>query len=339
MKERQSIDMKNDIFISSRVRLARNIDSFPFFLKDERAHGLSNTVFAVLKQMDKCEMYKMSEFDDIMAFAIMERHLISADLIKNKRSGAVIVGDDEAVSIMLNEEDHIREQCILKGLNLKQAYDRLGYIDRALAKELKFAYHKSYGYLTSCLTNLGTGLRASVMMFLPALALTKNIDDCLKSVARAGMVVRGVYGEGSEPSGFIYQVSNSKSLGITEHEIIESVELAAMSLAKAEQAARNMLIERDAAMMKDKIMRSYGILSHCHILPYSEFLSLVAFIKMGIYYGILSTKDNDALHDLIEQMGPASLEVEITNKKINIDKDIFRAIQVIKNLNKNIFVN
>jgi len=331
--------VKNDIFISSRTRLARNIDSFPFFLKDDRALSLTKTVYAILRQMDKFEIYKMSDFDDITAFAIMERHLISADLIKNKKFGAVIVGDDEAVSIMLNEEDHIREQCIFKGLNLKESYDRLKFIDRALSKELKFAYHKNYGYLTSCLTNLGTGLRASVMMFLPALALTKNIDDCLKNVTRAGMVVRGVYGEGSEPAGFIYQISNSRSLGITEHEIIESVDLAARSLAKAEQAARDMLIEKDFSYMRDKILRSYGILSHSYILPYNEFLSLIAFIKLGIYYGFLNIKDADILNDLIEQMGPASLGVEIASKKLNIDKDIMRAMQTIKSFKRNITVN
>jgi len=324
--------IKNDIFISSRVRLARNIEGLPFFLKDDRAVALGKTVFSTLRQMDKFEMYKMSEFDDITALAMMERHLISADLVKNKKYGSVIVGDDESVSIMLNEEDHIREQCIYKGLNLKQSYERLGYIDRALAKELKFAYHRTYGYLTSCLTNLGTGLRASAMMFLPALALTKNIDDCLKNVARGGMAVRGVYGEGSETAGFIYQISNSRSLGITEFDIIEGVELAAISLAKAEAAARDMLIEKDAAGIKDKILRSFGILSHCYNLSYSEFLSLIAFIKLGIYYGFINVKDYDKLNDLVVQMGPASLAAERESQRSLEDKDIIRAVMAAKGI-------
>jgi len=320
--------MKNDIFISSRLRLARNIDGYPFFLKDDRAAGLISTVFSTLRQMDKVNIYKMSDFDGATALAMMERHLISADLIKNKRYGAAIVGDDEAISIMLNEEDHIREQCIYKGLNLKKSYERLGYIDRALAKELKFAYHQTYGYLTSCLTNLGTGLRASVMMFLPALAITKNIDECLKNIARGGMTVRGVYGEGSDSAGFIYQISNSRTLGITEHDIIEGVELAAMSLAKAESTARNMLIERDVVVIKDKILRSYGILSHCYNLPYSEFLSHIALIKLGIYYGFINIAEFDKLNDLIVQMGPASLAVEAAGQKGSMDKDVLRAAMV-----------
>lgn len=322
-----------DIVLSSRVRLARNINGYPFFLKDERAVLLAKTVSDSLKKIDRFNLYRMSAFEDATAVAMMERHLVSADLIKNRRFGAVVISEDENVSIMLNEEDHIREQCILKGLSLKDAYDRLILIDRALSGEMQFAFSPTYGYLTSCLTNLGTGLRASVMMFLPALTLTKSLEDCLNGVARLNMAVRGVYGEGSDSSGYIYQISNQRTLGITESEIILAVESAAGHIAQAEIRARDFLIKTAPIETKDRILRSYGILTNCYRLSHGEFVNLIAFIKLGIHYGLLENSDPAVLDELITDMGPANICRDIAGMSAP-ERDALRAERVVKELRR-----
>lgn len=328
----------DDIILSSRIRLARNIDGYPFFLKDERASLLVKTVADKLKKIDRFNLYPMSKFADTEALAMMERHLISQDLIKNKKYGAVVVSEDESISIMLNEEDHIREQCILSGLSLEQAYQKLSLIDATLASELKFAFSPTFGYLTSCLTNLGTGMRASVMMFLPALTLTKSLESCLNSVTRLNMAVRGVYGEGSESSGFIYQISNQRSLGISEKDIYQSVQSAANHIASAEIKAREYLFSANPSELKDKILRSYGILTNCYKISYNELLNHIAFIKLGAFYNMLSINDYKALNDFIIEMGPANISIHIKDNS-SLERDIKRAENCRKRLSKFILLN
>lgn len=327
----------NDIILSSRIRLARNIDGYPFFLKDERASLLAKTVADKLKKIGRFSFYHMSKFADTEALAMMERHLISQDLIKNKKFGAAVVSEDESISFMLNEEDHIREQCILSGLSLEQAYQKISLIDAALATELKFAFSPTFGYLTSCLTNLGTGMRASVMMFLPALTLTKSLERCLNSVTRFNMAVRGVYGEGSESSGFIYQISNQRSLGITEKDIYQSVESAANHIATAEIKAREYLIKSNPNEIKDKILRSYGVLTNCYMINHNEFLNHIAFIKLGAFYKMLSIIDYKGLNDFITDMGPANISIHLKDNS-PLERDIRRAENCRKRLSKFILV-
>ncbi len=327
----------NDIILSSRIRLARNIEDYPFFLADERALVLAKTVADKLKKIDRFSLYSMSKFDDSQALAMMERHLISLDLIKNKKFGAAVVSEDESVSIMLNEEDHIREQCILSGLALEQAYNKINLIDATLGSEIKFAFSPTYGYLTSCLTNVGTGMRASVMMFLPALTLTKSLEGCIRSVTRLNMAVRGVYGEGSESSGFIYQISNQRTLGITEKDIWQSVQSAAEHIAVAEVKARDYLIRTNPSEVKDKILRSYGILTNCYKLNYNEFINHIAFIKLGAHYKMLNFTDLKKLDEFITEMGPANISIHLKDVSPQ-ERDIIRAENCRKRLKKLVIV-
>ena len=214
----------DDVVISSRIRLARNVNDIPFpsRLNDERASLIARKVYDSLQAGDSYDLYKMSNISEIDGNVLMEKHLISADLLNNNQFGAAIINESETVSIMINEEDHIREQSILKGFNLKEAYEKINAVDDCIAARIRFAFDPRLGYLTSCPTNLGTGLRASVMMFLPGLSITKNLDSCVNAVSRLNMTVRGVYGEGSDADGFLYQVSNQKTLGVSESEIIQS---------------------------------------------------------------------------------------------------------------------
>jgi protein arginine kinase len=328
--------MNNDIVLSSRVRLARNIDGYPFFLQDERAALITKTVSETLKKIDKFQLFRMIKLEDSMATALVERHLISPDLVKNKNAGAVVISDDEKISVMLSEEDHLRLQCILSSFSLDEAFERISRIDKTLSSELNFAFSNKYGYLTSCLTNLGTGMRASVMMFLPALTLSGSLEQCFAGITRLSMAVRGVYGEGSEASGFIYQISNQRTLGITEQEIIQSVKAAAMHIINSEIKAREFIFSSMPDEIKDRILRSYGTLTKCHKLSYKEFMNLISYVKLGVYYKMFTQKDTEEIGRLIIETGPANIGIKLL-EDTPLERDKLRAEEVRRRLKSNIF--
>ena len=206
----------NDVVVTSRVRLARNADGLPYphKLNDDRALLLVRKVYdAVNKrkssdnggeyETDDYALYRMDALDAIDGEVLREKHLISNDLLENKKYGAAIINGSETVSVMVGEEDHIRAQCILQGFNLPEAYRKVNGVDDDISKAVKFAYDSKLGYLTSCPTNIGTGMRASAMMFLPGLGITRNLEQCVSAVARLNMTIRGVYGEGSEADGYL----------------------------------------------------------------------------------------------------------------------------------------
>ena len=224
-------DLYKGNIIMSRVRLARNISGYPFSVQDVKtAKELVKKVNRALVRTDTFDLFFMSNLSELKLEAMKERHLISQNLIENKSCGAALINQDESISIMVNEEDIIREQCFMKGLCLKEAYKRLDRIDDELAKNLDLAFDNNFGYLTACPTNLGTGLRASVMMFLPALAMTKRIKGLENALSKSGITVRGYDGEGSQARGNLYQISNSVTLGVTEDEILTNLKNAATSI-------------------------------------------------------------------------------------------------------------
>ncbi|MCH5164510.1 MAG: ATP--guanido phosphotransferase [Clostridiales bacterium] len=293
----------SNIILSSRVRLARNLDGMPF--RGVNPAQISPKTMEALRATDSYILYSMAALNPLEQTRLVERHLISKELIDN--GGTAIIRSDNKVSVMIGEEDHIREQCILPGPQLKEAYGELKQIDKTLGGAFKFAYDKTYGYLTSCLTNVGTGMRASVMMFLPALSLTGSLSRCISGVTRLNMAVRGVFGEGSKAEGYVYQISNQKTLGITENDIVSSVENVVSHIVESELRAREALMQSNPAGLTDKILRSFGLLSNCYMISKSEFMDLIAFVKLGIYYNILDCSDYAALEDLITEVQPASL--------------------------------
>lgn len=323
----QNID---DVVISSRIRLARNVNDIPFpsRLNDERASLIARKVYDALQANDNYDLYKMSNIGEIDGNVLMEKHLISADLLHNNQFGAAIINESETVSVMINEEDHIREQSILKGLQLREAYQKINAVDDDIAARIQFAFDPQLGYLTSCPTNLGTGLRASVMMFLPGLTITKNLDDCVNAVSRLNMTVRGVYGEGSDADGFIYQVSNQKTLGVSEAEIIESVETSINHIVDAELRSRQALLQHNEVELKDRILRAWGVLTNAYTLSTEEFMRLAAFVKLGVYYDWIHVTDAARLEKLITEAQPANL-INISGKKLDAaERDLYRASYV-----------
>lgn len=323
----------NDVVLTSRVRLARNVVDLPFpnKLNDKRAGAIASKVFEAVSKNETFDIYKMSSISEVDGNVLREKHLISPDLLVSEQ-GAAIINEQENISIMINEEDHIREQCILTGLNLEQAFNKINVIDDAIASEVKFSYDARLGYLTSCPTNLGTGMRASAMMFLPGLSITRNLEKCVNAVARLNMTIRGIYGEGSGADGYLYQISNQKTLGISEQEILEAVKASIGHIAEAEFKARRELLESNENALRDQIMRAWGIITNAYSLDSKEFMKLLALVKLGSYYGFIKITATERLDKLFSDGQPASIVALSGKQSDESARDIYRAAYVAKTL-------
>ena len=255
----------------------------------------------------------------------MEDHLISSELINNSDISGVAISLDNTVSIMVNEEDHIREQCFLDGLSLKRAYDIISDIDQELSQSLNFAYDEKLGFLTACPSNVGTGLRASVMMFLPGIALTNNVQEMVNAVSSFGLCVRGAYGEGSSASGYLFQISNQFSLGKTEEEIVQLVESTALKICDLEIRARKLLLDNNQDALTDEVLRAYGTVSNCFKISTAEAIDLLSKVKLGADIDLIQLKDDKVVSELIKNVSPIKIN-KLSNKALSeLDRDKFRA--------------
>ena len=327
------------VVVSSRVRLARNLQDtpFPHKLHDDRAAAIIRKVYEAVNgtnvedQNGAFTLYRMATIDEIDGNVLKEKHLISADLLESPY-GAAVIDEGGVCSIMVNEEDHIRAQCILPGFRLQDAYEAVSRLDDVIAQRVQYAYDKRLGYLTACPTNVGTGMRASAMMFLPGLSITHNLESCVRAAARLNMATRGVYGEGSEADGYLYQISNQKTLGVTEQEVLSSVQASIGHIADAELQARKVLLAASEGELRDKIQRAYGILCNAYKLSTQEFMSLLAMVKLGVHYGILKVTDASRLERLVTEGQPANI-LDLSGKALDAaERDIFRAAYVSKTL-------
>ncbi|MDI3518881.1 MAG: protein arginine kinase [Caldanaerobacter sp.] len=329
-----------DVVLSSRIRLARNVKDIPFptVMTEEQGKKVielarkailgSNTILST--QFTEYEMKKLTPLD---RQALVEKHLISPDLSQNIKTGYALIKDDNTVSIMVNEEDHLRIQCILPGLKLDESWDMADKIDDLIEETIDYAYDEKIGYLTSCPTNVGTGIRASVMVHLPALTITGQISNILNSVSKIGMAVRGIYGEGTQALGDIYQISNQVTLGQSEKEIIENIEGVAKQIISSERRAREELYKKQRVQIEDRVGRAFGILSHAKVMSTKEYMTLMSDVRLGIVLGILSV-DLDKLDRLITQIQPANLQ-KIYGMQLNpYERDVKRAEYVSTQLNK-----
>jgi len=326
----------DDIVISSRVRLARNIKKFPFPSKLDIDKG-RELVTLVENEFYKSSYFKsnyetiyMWESDDITNTSYLERHLISDRLIQNRNGSAFIKDKNELVSIMINEEDHLRLQCIVGGLNLKEAYAELNKIDDLLEETLDYAYDKDLGYLTTCPTNVGTGLRASVMIHLPALTKSGAIDRLVNMLGKMGMTLRGLFGEGSKGYGNIYQISNQVTLGPSEEEIIDSLLAIVNNIIIEEKSVRDRYLKSYEYETKDKIMRALGILKYSMVLTSKEALNLMSYIRLGIEMGIIKEVDKRLLNTLIVETLSATMQRNAGKKMNEKERDIVRA-EILRN--------
>lgn len=326
----------SSIVMSSRIRLARCLAKTPFpsRLSDEKGYEVLLKINNALKDL-KLTLYKCKNLPELDGELLREKHLISSDLLERKEMSGVLLSEDETIAIMINEEDHVREQCIMPGLSLLQAYEKLDRIDDELLAKLDIAFDGDLGFLNSCITNVGTGMRASVMLFLPALTMLGEINSHINALSNQGFTVRGVYGEGSGSNGYIYQVSNSRCLGLTEKEIINGVDASVRRLCNLEIAAREKLLTANHDEIYDKVCRSYGILTSCYMLGTEEFMKLAGEVKIGLALGLLKFKDNYIIDKLIFKCMPSSL-AKIAGTAMNeVETNKFRAEFVRKFLSEN----
>lgn len=300
-----------DIVLSSRVRLARNLRDFPFPSRLGASAG-DAVVEAVSKAVPRLNeiaagrpgsdrrygLYRLSELSSLDRQVLVEKHLISPDLTKNE-FGAVILSNDESVSIMINEEDHLRIQCLMPGLQLDGAWRLADKVDDALGEVVNYAFSDSQGFLTTCPTNLGTGLRASVMMHLPGLVLSKQAPRILGTLPKVGVVVRGFYGEGSQAQGNLFQVSNQITLGQTETDIIDNLSSVVRQLVERERSAREWLARQWKDRLEDRVYRAYGLLTNARVMTSDEALRLLSDLRLGIDLKIIPHVPSQVFNDLI----------------------------------------
>ncbi len=306
------------IVISTRIRLARNFASFPFPSKMTEAQA-EDTVALVrerLRALDDFSEYNLTTLRTEEAKMLQEQYLISPALMKSKGSAAFI-SSDKAISIMVNEEDHLRQQYICSGFDLFKAYERISGIDEWLSSEYDFAFDEKLGFLTACPSNLGTGMRASVMMFLPALHSEGKIKTLLPAIQEGGMTVRGAFGEGSSAEGFVYQVSNERTLGWSESDILNEVVKTTMSLCDQELRAREKMLKTDGEELKDKCLRSFGVLTNCAILSEEEFLSKMTDVRLGMALGFIEALDKKGFDEFLNVMRPVAFRLsnDLTGKR------------------------
>ena len=301
----------NDIMVSTRIRLARNLEKYPFpsVLNEEgrkkATEEIINSILSSNSTLSKeFDVLKMSELSKNERQKLAEKHLISLDMA-NKSSGTVLVSRDETMSIMLMEEDHIRLQIIFGGFKLKEAYELANKVDDVIEEMCDYAFSEEFGYLTACPTNTGTGMRASVMMHLPALTITENINKIISSASALGLTVRGLYGEGSKAYGCLYQVSNQITLGMSEEEIIAKLLNVASQIEKHEQEARENIAGNEAIL--DKLSRSYGALKYARIVSSLEAKTLLSNVILGKNLGIIDTEEKIPLLQLVVETEPALL--------------------------------
>lgn len=298
---------------STRVRLARNLRGYPFphLLTQKQSAEIVAMVRRALKKVDVFKEYDIGKIDRDEAELLVEKHLISPALAASKGGAAFVFSDENAlredeVSVMVNEEDHLREQYIVRGYDLYKAYDRLSGIDDVISSELPFAFDHFLGYLTACPSNLGTGLRASVMMYLPGLSKYGVIRDIYPNLKKNGLTVRGFFGEGSNAEGSSYQVSNERTLGVSEGDVLSHMEEVALSLTELEIRYRDKMKKEGGVRLKDECLRAYGTLLNCAVLPWKEYAEKINGVRLGIALDYFEVKNVTEFTDFTYNMRPLS---------------------------------
>ncbi len=315
-----------DVVFSSRIRLARNLSGYAFGnrLTDEKAKEIIERVGSALG--DDYVRTDMATLSPARATSLAEQHLISRDFAGAKGPRALFSNENKSVHVMVCEEDHVRLQCILPGLALHDAYRFACECDDALDAALPIAFDDKLGYLTHCPTNLGTGLRASVMLFLPALTEAGMIAPLAQKLGKLGLTMRGMYGEGSRPAGCLYQISNQVTLGRTEEEILAKLEEALQTVIQKERALRESVTGEAAERRADRIHRAEGVCRYATLLSSEEFFRLFTDLKLGISLGELPTLSHEALHTMLISAMPATLSLcEESEPQSAIERDRARA--------------
>lgn len=320
-----------DVVMSTRVRLARNFKDYPFPIKMKKEDGekvMSRVKEAIFDRSTIGKDFTVMDVPNISPidrFALVEKHLISLELAEKQFASGAIISNDEKISIMVNEEDHLRIQCMASGLQFENAWELCDKIDSLLEETIDFAFSEKYGYLTTCPTNIGTGIRASAMLHLPALTMTGYIRRILEVCGKLGVAVRGMYGENSEASGNMFQISNQVTLGLGEDEIISNIKNIALQIIDQERTLRTELKNQNPFRFEDKIFRSMGILTNARIISSEESFKLLSDVRLGVDMGIIKGVDSNTLNEILLQIQSANLQ-KLEGRTLGADeRDIKRA--------------
>lgn len=320
----------SDIVISTRMRLARNIEKIPFTHWANKKQK-EQVLLLAKEAVDKSNLLKesaylrMAELSELDRQFLIERHLMSPEHAYEPEYKALVIEPREVISIMVNEEDHIRMQIVQSGFNLRDGWSISNKLDAELNQALNYAYSIKWGYLTACPTNVGTGMRASLMLHLPALVLTKQINKVLNALTKLGIAVRGLYGEGTEALGNFFQISNQVTLGRPEEDIIGNFERVMNQVIAREAQARKFLLMKEKEELRDKIFRAYGTLKNARIITSNETINLMSSIRFGVHMNFLPAIDIKTVNDIFIMAQPAHLQ-KLENKLLTSDqRDMKRA--------------
>ena len=321
---------ESDIVISSRIRLARNVAEFPFLSRaTPRERGqlekLLREKVQEAKIHDGINYYSLHNLAQVDRLFLVERHLISREHAFGKGPRGVAIGPQETLSLMVNEEDHLRLQALRSGLQLRKTWEDVNRVDDCLETVVDYAFSPQFGYLTVCPTNVGTGMRASVMLHLPALVMTRQIEKVFQAVSKINLAVRGLYGEGTQASGDFYQISNQPTLGKTELEIISNIESVIPKIVEYERTVRETLLENKREIVEDKVWRAYGMLRHARTINSEETMDLLSAVRMGVNLGLVPDLEMRTVNELFISTQPAHLQKQERSELNSPERDITRA--------------
>ncbi|MHB9095743.1 MAG: protein arginine kinase [Eubacteriales bacterium] len=323
----------SDVVISSRIRLARNLSGFPFphFLSEEQAGQVFQAVREavskeeMVREIGPLEFIDLAELTQTERQVLVEKHLVSLSHIENPGNRAAVIAPDESISIMVNEEDHLRIQCLQPGLQLEKTWNLADKIDDLLEKSLDYSFCEKRGYLTSCPTNVGTGLRASVMVHLPCLVMADQVGKIIRAISQLGLAVRGYYGEGTEAYGNLFQVSNQVTMGQTEEEIVKNLLAVTKRIIVQERTTKEKIFKDNRSFLEDKVYRAFGIMKYARMMSSQEALTNISDIRLGAELGILKDLSFGKINELIVLTRSAMLVEKADRPLESEERDLFRA--------------
>ncbi len=326
----QSETSANDVVISSRIRLARNIDGIPFSqwassgdlkrIAEQSIEAIQHS-----QSLGNSDIFSIEELDSMDRHFLAEQYIISQELAKSGIERYVAIRPDQSASVMINEEDHLRIQVLIAGSKLQQAWELINAADDELENHLTFAFSNRLGYLTACPTNVGTGIRCSVMAHLPALVLSRRIEKVLTAVTQIGLTVRGFSGEGSEIAGNLFQISNQWTLGISENETIQKINKILDNVIEQEKKAQEQLMENKRISVEDRVWRAYSALRYARVMSSNEAIEFLSSIRLGRSVGILEKPSFESLNQMMIQIRPAHLQKRIGKSLEPVERDEYRA--------------
>ena len=323
-------DDAEGMVVSCRARLARNLSASPFAPKatlDDQERVIERVLGAAQRsrQLGNAAFFKMNVLQGNERQLLVERHLISPALADSKGQRGVLFSSDESLSVMINEEDHLRLQAVLPGLQAQAAWQQVDALDDDLGGALDYAHSAQWGFLTACPTNTGTGLRVSVLIHLPALVLTEDMERVMRGLTQMTFTVRGFYGEGTNASGNLFQISNQSTMGVSEEEIVEKLAEVTRQIMEHEREAQTALLKEASSQVEDKVWRAYGLLAHARVLSSQEFMNLLSAVRLGRSLGLMGTMSSGFINQLMIITQPSHLQAEAGVDLSPEERDVRRA--------------